>query len=140
VPRKINPVLAYQRMNLKYLFFSLLITCSIVFLSSIPDQCLPGYGSLSERTLFNLGHIPAYALLTYLWLSSFTRTRTETYSFKITLIVIVGLVVFAISDEIHQSFVPGRTPSFMDFGLDLLGILIGLTFLRQLRIRRSRRV
>jgi VanZ family protein len=35
-------------------------------------------------------------------------------------------MLFAVSDEIHQSFVPGRTASFMDIGLDLIGILFGL--------------
>lgn len=34
--------------------------------------------------------------------------------------ILAGLVLFAISDEIHQSFVPGRTASLMDIGLDLL--------------------
>jgi VanZ family protein len=32
---------------------------------------------------------------------------------------------YAVSDEIHQSFVPGRGPSALDAGIDLLGALIG---------------
>ncbi|HSA06965.1 MAG TPA: VanZ family protein [Candidatus Gastranaerophilales bacterium] len=31
-------------------------------------------------------------------------------------------------DEIHQAFVPGRTASFADFAVDILGCAIGLTF------------
>ena len=45
-------------------------------------------------------------------------------------LVLVGLVLFAISDEFHQSFVPGRTASFMDIGLDLIGIFCGLAVLK----------
>ena len=120
-------------MNVKYLFLSLLMTCSIFFLSSMPDQFLPGDRSLTEKIVFNLAHIPAYGLLTYLWLISFTSTRNKNYSFKIILTVFAGLVLFAISDEIHQAFIPGRSASLMDIGLDLVGILAGLALFRQVR-------
>ena len=42
--------------------------------------------------------------------------------------IIAGLIVaflYAISDEWHQSFVPGRDSSFKDILLDSLGIIIG---------------
>ncbi len=42
---------------------------------------------------------------------------------KTTSILIAYL--YAVSDEIHQSFTPGRTPKFTDTLIDLLGILIG---------------
>lgn len=35
----------------------------------------------------------------------------------------------AASDEFHQSFVPGRTPSVRDVGIDLLGALLALGLL-----------
>lgn len=44
-------------------------------------------------------------------------------SFMATIILIP---VVAFLDEFHQSFVPGRTPSFYDFKLDLIGGLVGL--------------
>ena len=42
-------------------------------------------------------------------------------------------MLFAISDEFHQSFVPGRSASLMDIGLDLLGIVLGLGVFRIFR-------
>ena len=30
-------------------------------------------------------------------------------------------MIYAVSDELHQSFVPGRTASILDFGIDLSG-------------------
>ena len=33
--------------------------------------------------------------------------------------------LYGVSDEIHQSFTPGRLPKFTDTLIDLLGILIG---------------
>jgi VanZ family protein len=38
----------------------------------------------------------------------------------------VFLVFYALTDEIHQSFVPGRTPLLFDIGVDSLGGLVGI--------------
>lgn len=35
-------------------------------------------------------------------------------------------ILYAASDEFHQSFVPGRGPRVMDIGIDTLGSLVGL--------------
>ena len=35
-------------------------------------------------------------------------------------------VLYAISDEIHQLFVPGRTGCILDVGIDTLGIITGI--------------
>ena len=94
-------------------------------MSSIPDKTLWGSGSLTEQIISNLAHIPAYALITFLWLKSFAGTESKNNIIAFSLIL-AGLVLFAVSDEIHQSFVPGRTASFMDIGLDLIGIVLGL--------------
>jgi len=102
-------------------------------MSSIPDKALWGSGSLTEQIISNLAHIPAYALLTFLWLKSFagTESKNNTIVFSLTL---AGLMLFAVSDEIHQSFVPGRTTSFMDIGLDLIGIALGLWAFKIFRV------
>ena len=94
-------------------------------MSSIPDKTIWASGSLSEQIISNLAHIPAYALLTFLWLKSFAGATSKNNIIAFSLILL-SLVLFAVSDEIHQSFVPGRTASFMDIGLDFIGILFGL--------------
>ena len=112
-------------MNYKYLSFSLLSTLAIVYISSIPDQSLWGNGALCERIISNLAHIPAYALLSFLWLKSFAGSTSRNHIITSSFIL-GGLMLFAISDEFHQSFVPGRSASFMDIALDLIGIILGL--------------
>ena len=112
-------------MNNKYLPIAIFSTLLIICMSSIPDKTLWGSGSLSEQIISNLAHIPAYALLTFLWLKSFAGAESKNNIIAFSLIL-SGLVLFAVSDEIHQSFVPGRTASFMDIGLDFVGILFGL--------------
>ena len=80
---------------------------------------------MTEQIISNLAHIPAYSLLTFLWLKSFAGTESKNNTIAFSLIL-AGLVFFAVSDEIHQSFVPGRTASFIEIGLDLIGIVLGL--------------
>jgi VanZ family protein len=112
-------------MNFRYLLLSLLLAALIVFLSSMPDQSLPGDVSEIKQVIYNLAHVPAYGLLAFLWLKSFPETKPGKKHFTVTLLILVGIVLFAISDEIHQSFVPGRTSSYMDIGLDVIGISLG---------------
>ncbi len=38
---------------------------------------------------------------------------------------ILWCLLYAISDEVHQAFVPGRGPQPIDVGIDLLGALFG---------------
>ena len=47
--------------------------------------------------------------------------------------VVAVTVVYAASDELHQSFVPGRDPSLADLGYDCLGGSIGLAAAELLR-------
>lgn len=70
-------------------------------------------------------HITEYAILSFLvFRSVFWRNR------KPRLLSIVGIIIaielFALSDEIHQLFVPGRNFQLYDLIIDLLGIFIGL--------------
>jgi len=52
-------------------------------------------------------------------------------------LVLMGLILFAISDEIHQSFVPGRTASYVDVALNIVGILFGFYAFKILRVPSS---
>ena len=60
-------------------------------MSSIPDKTLWGSGSLSEQVISNLAHIPAYTLLTFLWLKSFAGTESKNN-------IIVFSLIFKIFD------------------------------------------
>jgi VanZ family protein len=88
-----------------------------------------GDGSLTEQIISNLAHIPAYALLTFLWLKAFER-RSANHSFMAVAFILFGLILFAVSDEIHQSFIPRRSASYMDIGLDFIGIFFGLVIFK----------
>ena len=52
-------------------------------------------------------------------------------------LVLCIVALYAASDEFHQRFTPGRTPSFRDVGIDVAGGLIGLAVMRFVQRRRS---
>jgi VanZ family protein len=106
---------------------SIAFTALLFFVSGLPSGSLPGNGSGADRLISNLAHIPAYGLLTYLWLRSFNAGPGGN-RFMVMWLVTAGLVLFAVFDEYRQSFVPGRTGSLPDFGLDMIGVSLGVMF------------
>jgi VanZ family protein len=78
-------------------------------------------------------HIPAYGVLSFLWFMSFMKMEPQRKVLLVNCFVCIALVLFAISDEVHQSIVPGRIASIIDVGLDVLGIGIGFAVYVTLR-------
>ena len=117
-------------MNYKFTSLGLVCTLFIIYLSSIPDKSILGGSSLSEQVISNLAHIPAYAVLTFLWFKAFALRGFGKRSKVLSVIILACLLAFAVSDEFHQSYVPGRTASLMDIGLDILGMILGFLAFR----------
>ena len=91
----------------------------IFILSSRSDLPTPPGGLL--ELLFEKGaHIGSYAILAILFERALALPRRG----KVAALVLTML--YAISDEFHQSFTPGRTPSVADALADLVGALLGL--------------
>ena len=86
--------------------------------------------------LRKLGHFSEYAVLACLARRAFitsSRAWLQQYWFEVGLLVIV---VYALLDEFHQSFVPSRTASVYDSAIDVAG---GLTMLLLFKLRDRRR-
>jgi VanZ family protein len=67
-------------------------------------------------------HACGYALL---WLSyrfALARTFPSTSSKQISLIAVVFAFLYATLDELHQQYIPTRTGTLRDIGIDLLGV------------------
>ena len=56
---------------------------------------------------------------------SFISTYKLHLKYKFSISILVGLI-YAITDEIHQGFTPGRTPSVIDVGIDTCGVFLGI--------------
>lgn len=76
-------------------------------------------------------HVFEYAVFFYLLVRAFTKQNYTHISRKTWLTVFIIAVLYAISDEYHQSFVLGRTSKVTDVGFDTLGMLISQRTIKQ---------
>jgi VanZ family protein len=93
-------------------------------LSSVPDLGT-GLGGW-DLVLRKIAHAAEYAVLGALLLRATGRTG---------LAFALG-ALYAVSDEIHQSFVPGRLGSPLDVAIDAAGVAVGIALWQTVRARR----
>jgi len=95
----------------------------VIFYFSSRSTTGVGYTGIERFLLFKTLHLIEYGLLAVLIIYPIQNlVPTIFYSY-----------LYAISDEIHQYFTPGRGPKFTDTLIDLLGIIIGLLFFHFIR-------
>ena len=82
-----------------------------------------------------LGHFLMYALLGACLVIPFQRLRRP---WVVLLIAVVIASAYGISDEWHQSFVPGRTPDVWDWAIDTAGATAGALLAMWVVRRRAR--
>ncbi len=93
----------------------------IFALSSIPNLTTTG-GVLGD-VLSSGAHAVEYAIFGALLFRAL----------DVRLLAFVAGFAYAITDEIHQSFVPGRLASGVDLLVDALGLLMGIVLLERAR-------
>lgn len=102
-----------------------LVWAGLIFaLSSVPDLGT-GLGGW-DLVLRKIAHTAEYAILGALLVRATGRAG---------LAFALG-TLYAISDEIHQSFVPGRLGSPLDVAIDAVGVAIGVALWQLARTRR----
>lgn len=69
-------------------------------------------------------HMGEYAILAMLWFLFFKHAHSRR-PLCYAMLIVIG---YAVSDEFHQLFVPGRSGQLSDVGVDMFGGVIGLTF------------
>jgi VanZ family protein len=98
---------------------ALAIAALIFWLSSISD--LHVTRGLTEYVLRKGAHACIYALLAMACLRGSRDAR----------VALALAVAYAVTDEFHQSFVPGRVASPIDVAIDAAGALAGLALVRR---------
>ena len=100
-----------------------IVYCGAIFAqSSFPtSDALPTF-FMSDKLL----HLGAYALLAILFHRALGQHRVGASPLKRAILTIAFTVLYGISDEFHQSFVPGRSPEILDVAADAAGGLIGV--------------
>lgn len=88
--------------------------------SSVPSPRIPYFDKVE--------HTAAYAVLAALLLRALDGVAAPGWAVLLT-------SLYGITDEIHQAFVPGRTPDVGDWAADTLGALLALAVFSRLRRR-----
>ena len=109
-----------------------LVMMLIIFLFSSPSSSeLPSF-DWADRIVKKSGHVIGYALL------ALSCWRGLAFKHEQRWLAWCLVILYALADEFHQSFVPGRFPSVMDvLVFDNLGALIGLWFFNLYKTQRS---
>ena len=121
----------YKLINVTFLA----LYCSFIFwLSSKPSLPAPMLFPHQDK----IYHMGAYFIMAVLAWRFF-----KDYLTKQNIIIISSLIfcsVYGISDEWHQSFVPGRDASVLDWVADTIGAVIALSFITWFQKRQSQSI
>jgi len=107
---------------------------ALIFIgSSFPNP--PGASGGEWR--YDLAHMVEYAVLGAL---AFLVVRSFRPSWPAMVVMVAAwtlAVLYGMSDEFHQSFVPNRDANWLDVGFDALGAGLGIGLVRGIRAGRS---
>lgn len=110
----------------KYLLVAWIM--AVIIVSSIPH--LPTLKIHTARTdirLDHLIHFCEYSIMALMAFLSFSGREFE-MNYKKWILLTLGLILFAILDELHQKLIPGRAYSIKDIMSNVSGILTVLIF------------
>jgi VanZ family protein len=82
------------------------------------------------------GHFTEYAILAFLAARALSTSFHDALRRRWFYVSLLIIIIYALSDEFHQSFVPSRTASIYDSMIDIAG---GLTALLWFALRRRRK-
>ncbi|MFE5319720.1 VanZ family protein [Paenibacillus sp. NPDC056579] len=110
---------------------SILCMTAIFYLSSNTGDDMNGWLSEIQRFLpfmqgFDWGHFAAYFVLALTFAWGITG-RKLTWGMKA--LVVLLCLLYGVTDEYHQSFVPGRSPDPLDLRNDGIGAALAMLFL-----------
>ena len=102
----------------------LVLWCSLIFyLSNIPD--LKTNLGVWDLILRKIAHMTEYAVLFLLSIRSFKGTWQFRETGDLVIAAFLFSVLYACSDEYHQTFIAGRCGCPQDVGLDTIGVFFG---------------
>jgi VanZ family protein len=97
-----------------------------LFPDTTPETMLTIHGVTRK-----IAHLTEYALLGLLAARAFRGSRRDGLSTRWFLASVILIVVYALVDEYHQSFVPSRTASIYDSLIDIAGGFAALIAVRR---------
>lgn len=121
---KLNPARRNNKIMGKFiiLWFPVLVCTGIIFYaSSLPASDIPPLFPFQDIAF----HFIIYSMLALFFCRGLRNSRPRTQFARNVFITAVFVFLYALSDEFHQSFVPGRFASGFDVFIDTLGGFTG---------------
>lgn len=85
----------------------------------------------TESIVRKMAHFSIYTVVGFLLMGLLSTYKLKD-KWRMIMAIVIG-ILYAISDEFHQSFSPGRSPKITDVYIDTLGIIIGALFVILIR-------
>ena len=76
---------------------------------------------LIHELIRKAGHVSEYFILGLLLFRAFRSDSAQGWRPRWTIYTVIGVMIYAVSDEFHQSFVAARGASLVDVGIDSAG-------------------
>ena len=76
-----------------------------------------------------LFHTVEYIFFGYLAARAFKNSGINTFKINFHIWAVLSGLIYGLSDEFHQLFVPGRQADIWDVGFDVLGTFLGMMLL-----------
>lgn len=116
----------FIRYHLPLLVYALLVLA----VSSLPNLKSPDTGGLPFDKVAHVAEYAVFALLASRSMRRWVKNRVLLWVFTLT-------AVFALVDEYHQQFIPGREFDPLDYVANVAGAVLGLVLVLIIRRRRS---
>ena len=110
-----------------------------VFPSGLPAHTL----LLLQTVIRKSAHVTEYFVLSLLTFRAMRHGSMDHHALRWSILTILVVVLIASADEIHQAFIPSRTSSIVDVGIDTVGGLFAQcvrVLFNAFRLRRQARL
>ena len=114
-------------------FLSIAWAAIIFWFSSMPGTDVPSI--LPDY----IPHFVEYAILGFLVWGAVRLTKKQQPAGLVSLWAVCITSIYAVSDEFHQSFIPGRTPDIKDWAVDTAAAIVAAAVMWSVKALRSRR-
>jgi VanZ family protein len=106
----------------------------IFYCSSMPSNKIPPLFPYADVVFHFYEYFVFYLLVYWAASNSFKKTITSSVN-KILVVALIMVTLYAISDEFHQLFVPGRQAEIKDVLIDFLGAFSAAVIVKKLCFR-----
>jgi len=114
--------------NFRLYWFPVILWAILIFalssFSTFPKAVQPLF------SFDKLAHAAEYAVFSFLLARAFGNSKKNNFKKYFRVLAVICAIVYGMSDELHQYFVPMRTPSFIDLIYDGIGAMIGQKFFK----------